>query len=119
MASGDQHRNTAEGGENSFRSYAYWPDSGVSPCVTSRPVAARGTEQESHTSGVILAIICPDFRLAGVAQQSEVSGCPWPGNLRNDRPPEDIVGSIAAKISGFAVMPNVHHLTLCLGDLLG
>ncbi len=40
-----------------------------------------------------------------------------PGN--KDRPPEDIVGSIAAKISGFAAMPNVHHLTLCLRDLLG
>lgn len=40
-----------------------------------------------------------------------------PGN--KERPPEDIVGSIAAKISGFAAMPNVHHLTLCLGDLLG
>jgi hypothetical protein len=40
-----------------------------------------------------------------------------PGN--KDRPPEDIVGSIAGKITGFAAMPNVHHLTLCLGDLLG
>ncbi|HEV2160894.1 MAG TPA: hypothetical protein VGR52_01475 [Stellaceae bacterium] len=40
-----------------------------------------------------------------------------PGN--KDRPPEDIVGSIAAKISGFSAMPNVHHLTLCVGDLLG
>jgi hypothetical protein len=35
------------------------------------------------------------------------------------RSPEDIVGSIAAKISGFSAMPNIHHLTLCIGDLLG
>lgn len=35
------------------------------------------------------------------------------------RTPVDVVGSIAAKISGFSAMPNVHHLTLCLGDLLG
>lgn len=40
-----------------------------------------------------------------------------PGNKR--RPPEDIVGSIASKISGFSAMPNIHHLTLCIGDLLG
>lgn len=36
-----------------------------------------------------------------------------------DRTPEDVVGSIASKISGFSTMPNVHHATLCLGDLLG
>lgn len=35
------------------------------------------------------------------------------------RTPEDVVGSIARKISGFSAMPNTHHLTLCLGDLLG
>jgi len=35
------------------------------------------------------------------------------------RTPEDVVGSIASKISGFSAVPNVHHLTLCLGDLLG
>jgi hypothetical protein len=35
------------------------------------------------------------------------------------RTPADVVGSIAAKISGFSAMPNVHHLTLCIGDLLG
>jgi len=40
-----------------------------------------------------------------------------PGN--KNRPPEDIVGSIASKISGFSAMPNVHHLTLCIGDLVG
>lgn len=40
-----------------------------------------------------------------------------PGN--KSRPPEKIVGSIASKISGFSAMPNVHHLTLCIGDLLG
>jgi hypothetical protein len=35
------------------------------------------------------------------------------------RTPEDIVGSIASKISGFSAMPNTHHLTLCISDLLG
>jgi hypothetical protein len=40
-----------------------------------------------------------------------------PGN--KGRTPEDVVGSIAAKISGFSAMSNVHHLTLCIGDLLG
>ena len=36
-----------------------------------------------------------------------------------DRRAEDMVRSIAAKITGFGSVPNVHHMTLCLGDLLG
>lgn len=36
-----------------------------------------------------------------------------------DRTPEEIIGGIAAKISGFSAVPNIHHLTLCIGDLLG
>lgn len=35
------------------------------------------------------------------------------------RTAEEVVGSIAAKISGFSALPNMHHLTLCIGDLLG
>ena len=36
-----------------------------------------------------------------------------------DRKAEDMVRSIAGKITGFGSVPNVHHMTLCLGDLLG
>src|SRR5437016_4627339 len=36
-----------------------------------------------------------------------------------DRKAEDLVRSIGRKVTGFGATPNVHHSTLCLGDLLG
>lgn len=36
-----------------------------------------------------------------------------------DRRAEDLVRSIAAKVTGLGAVPNVHHTTLCIGDLLG
>jgi hypothetical protein len=40
-----------------------------------------------------------------------------PGN--RDRPPEQIVGGIASKISGYNSIPNIHHMEICTHNLLG
>jgi hypothetical protein len=39
--------------------------------------------------------------------------------MRKGRSPEQVVGSIAYKTPDFGIELNVHHLTLCVYDLLG
>ncbi len=39
--------------------------------------------------------------------------------LQEGRTPEQVVGNLALKTAPFGAQPNLHHLTLCIGELLG